>query len=431
MLGEGYATTADVDAVLDALGQTRPGDDGLAYAISYARGRLAKAENLSRYMDHAKQVGLRANDGVVDLGCGVGQWGIAAASLGAQLVVGVDVAEPFVAVARAIAEAVGFGESVQFRVGDCCATGLASESFDLAVSHGVLLMIDEEQGLREASRLLRPGGHLYCASTAFGGRLNSASKYLQLDRPAKARSQLAMVLETAVSQLGVRRTKWATSRAVGRDEMCDLASVYGFEVESRPGIQEWPGQFLGMEHTYDFVARKTRRYDTVLDGLAAECGGARQRAVEAVRGLLRRGAAVAALDLVARLGLADEADLVAHAATRAGRIEEFASQCDAARSPFVRAVMACDKGRYAEAAALLDPLAPESRDARFLRAYCLAGDERLAEAYALFRNNWARDRCLRDLIGSAMAGLLWKGCSQAASDLVEGLQELTVARGEG
>lgn len=95
----------------------------------------------------------------VDLGCGEGTNTRRLARLGARAT-GIDLSERMVAHARAAEEAEPLG--VAYRVASFSApTGLPDASFDLAVSTLALMDgPDLEGALREAHRLLRPGGAL-------------------------------------------------------------------------------------------------------------------------------------------------------------------------------------------------------------------------------------------------------------------------------
>lgn len=91
---------------------------------------------------------------VLDIGCGEGRFCRVLSSFGA-LVTGVDLTEPLVKEARALASTaetyiVGNAEDL---------TGIGDESFDLVVSYIVLVdVLDYRRSIQEAYRVLRPGG---------------------------------------------------------------------------------------------------------------------------------------------------------------------------------------------------------------------------------------------------------------------------------
>ncbi len=107
---------------------------------------------LARAMCDAAQV--RPGQRALDVGCGSGALVAALAEvLGAEHVAGVDPSEPFVEATRARVPGarvlVGSGESLPFADGE----------FDATLSQLVVnFLADPEQGLREMSRVTRPGG---------------------------------------------------------------------------------------------------------------------------------------------------------------------------------------------------------------------------------------------------------------------------------
>jgi SAM-dependent methyltransferase len=114
------------------------------------------------------RIGLRAGDEVFDACCGTGASALPAAHAvgSAGQVVGFDVAEPALVLARAKAQAQGLA-NVEFRAADVEHTGLPSQSFDAVVCvFGVFFLPDMAAALAELWRLVRPGGVL--AITVWG-----------------------------------------------------------------------------------------------------------------------------------------------------------------------------------------------------------------------------------------------------------------------
>ena len=114
------------------------------------------------------RLSLAAGARVLDLCCGAGASAIPAAhAVGAAgRVLGIDVAEPLLELARARATREGLG-NVEFRHGDATRTGLPDGGFDAVVCvFGVFFAPDMPAFAAEMWRLVRPGGVL--AITTWG-----------------------------------------------------------------------------------------------------------------------------------------------------------------------------------------------------------------------------------------------------------------------
>lgn len=102
--------------------------------------------------------GIEGKD-IFDLGCGGGLLAVPLIQEGAR-VVGIDQSERSVAVAGAAAAGSG-----TFACGDICSVPFPSQSADLVLLADVLDHIPSyPQALREAARLLRPGGKLFVST---------------------------------------------------------------------------------------------------------------------------------------------------------------------------------------------------------------------------------------------------------------------------
>jgi demethylmenaquinone methyltransferase/2-methoxy-6-polyprenyl-1,4-benzoquinol methylase/ArsR family transcriptional regulator len=174
--GEAGAMARQLSAWLD------PADRVLAEdQTRLAEIRQARAENAARYFAaHATEwddirslhvpeasveaamrdaVGGRPVRCVLDLGTGAGRMLELFAPL-AQQAVGVDLSTAMLAVARGRMEETGL-RNVQLRQGDIYALPVERNSVDLAIMHQVLHYLDDPaRALREAARVLAPGGRL-------------------------------------------------------------------------------------------------------------------------------------------------------------------------------------------------------------------------------------------------------------------------------
>lgn len=105
---------------------------------------------------------IHPGDSVLDLGCGAGfDAFIAAQMVGpAGRVVGIDLSREMLAVAEAGRIEAGFTQ-VEFQEADVEALPIPAETFDVALSNGVLNLVpDKPAALRGIFRVLRPGGRL-------------------------------------------------------------------------------------------------------------------------------------------------------------------------------------------------------------------------------------------------------------------------------
>ncbi len=129
---------------------------------------------------------------LLDLGCGGGQLCFEAARLGLHAT-GIDIADGMIELCRDTARRLppDMQKLLDFQVGDVVSTTLSDQSFDAVVALGLIEYLPEDAPfLREAYRLLKPGGVLVltCRNRLFN--LFSQNSYTQREIDAGAAGQL-------------------------------------------------------------------------------------------------------------------------------------------------------------------------------------------------------------------------------------------------
>lgn len=110
------------------------------------------------------EAGIRTGDTVLDAGCGVGGSSIFLASRLGCKVTGITLSERQVQLAAANAKKNNLSDLVDFKAMNYCATDFADGSFDIVWGCESICYADsKEQFIKEAYRLLKPGGRLVVA----------------------------------------------------------------------------------------------------------------------------------------------------------------------------------------------------------------------------------------------------------------------------
>ncbi len=99
---------------------------------------------------------------ILDIATGTGDLAVEAYNiLKPESILGIDISEKMMDVARAKVKKRGLGNRISFSKQDCLALDIEDNSYDAAiVAFGVRNFENLEQGLTEISRVLRPGGQL-------------------------------------------------------------------------------------------------------------------------------------------------------------------------------------------------------------------------------------------------------------------------------
>jgi SAM-dependent methyltransferase len=144
-------------AAVDQAGGGKPGysaQDFYPYDQFHGRGLLATR-------DHAAALAPLATDHVLDIGSGVGGPARYVASTFGCRVTGIDLTPGFVAAATDLTGLCGLADRVAFQRADAAALPFDNSGFDCAMSFYVGMNLpDTSAVLREAARVLRPGGRL-------------------------------------------------------------------------------------------------------------------------------------------------------------------------------------------------------------------------------------------------------------------------------
>jgi SAM-dependent methyltransferase len=120
------------------------------------------ARLIQKQLTHDEYDVKRPVESVLDLGCGNGRHAMYFARQGFKAA-GIDVSEQAIAWAKDWADREHL--KIDFRVGDIENLPFADNSFDVAVSHGVLdhvPLATARRAAAEVKRVLRPGGLFYC-----------------------------------------------------------------------------------------------------------------------------------------------------------------------------------------------------------------------------------------------------------------------------
>lgn len=111
------------------------------------------------------RLGLTPGSTLIELGCGRGGYGMAAARTSGAQLVGVDFSPVALTAARQQASRLHFDGGVQFSLGDLTSTGLSASSADAVLCVDAFHFArSTAEAATECRRLLRPGGRLVITS---------------------------------------------------------------------------------------------------------------------------------------------------------------------------------------------------------------------------------------------------------------------------
>ena len=169
---------ASYDQFTDLYGLT-VGDIGLHVGMWSKPGEREPASTLSDLANRAQErqtehhiqtLGLKADEHLLDIGCGTGLPAVRMAQHSGGRVTGINVSQLHLTRSEATARSHGVSDRVSFRYGNAMALDFPDESFDAAMSIDVYAHLsDRQKAFHETARVLRPGGHFMMSEFTIRG----------------------------------------------------------------------------------------------------------------------------------------------------------------------------------------------------------------------------------------------------------------------
>ena len=135
------------------------------YAERYARQHWKMAEKLGQ--EYAQKLVSQGFDQgkIIDVGCGFGATNLVLAERFVESeIVGIDLSEPLLELARGAAAEVNLGGRIRFEKADVHQILYPDDTFDVVLNINMVHLVDNPiQMLNEIERILIPGGFLYIA----------------------------------------------------------------------------------------------------------------------------------------------------------------------------------------------------------------------------------------------------------------------------
>jgi len=117
-------------------------------------GGLKVAEDLIR------RCGIRKESHVLEVGCGTGFMACRISEEKDCRIVGIDISNRMIGIARERAKKLSLEDKVTFRVADAKKLPFEDNTFDVVFGQFVAILLDKKEALAEFMRVLKPGGYL-------------------------------------------------------------------------------------------------------------------------------------------------------------------------------------------------------------------------------------------------------------------------------
>ncbi len=199
------------------------------------------------YPGYVRAAALQPGEVVVDLGCGRGEFLVAALEAGAARAVGVEYAEAAVTLAHRTLAAHAVGERAELHHGDARRLPVEDGAADLVTMLDVVEHLTPDElhtALLEVRRILRPGGRLFVHTMPNRSIYEITYRLQRLSRPARRRSWKANPRKPEELAMHVNEmTLTSLRRALRRA---------GF-----PDVDVWLGDWMYVDFVPDEAARRT------------------------------------------------------------------------------------------------------------------------------------------------------------------------------
>ena len=228
---------------------------------SFLARELGADRPATYYEQRLRAMGIADSRLVVDAGCGVGQWSLAASSLNVK-VIGVDKSATRLLVATALANQLGI-DNVHFTRGSIDEMPIPDGAAEALLCYSTLFLgVRVKPALAEFYRVLAPGGVLYCNVNDWGWYAHLLlDLVLREGRHDLIRPVSKMIIRTLLARDGgrVMSGNWLSRRlALAGFEVVHVGPEGSAQadgaVETPPAI--YPPVMYGLASVVEVVARR-------------------------------------------------------------------------------------------------------------------------------------------------------------------------------